>query len=105
MTTPCKFKKLDKRNTGWRDWKYWVEMPSEYGVSAYTHHQIFHEWREWCWATWGASKELTEWMEDCHYPDQELCHNPRWCWTNDNFNTRIYLHSDAEVTHFLLRWS
>ena len=69
------------------------------------------EWftvREWCWETWGASKELEDWLIDSHLAinemDKLVGHNAHWCWQNNNYSTKIYLATDKELNWFKLRW-
>lgn len=104
------FKKLDKRNTGHGYWKYYVNRSFYYSgniVSLYQANQLFYSWREWCWSTWGPSKELDAWLEDYrHFPsDNTVSHNEQWCFQHNQFATRIYLRTDKELSMFLLRWS
>jgi len=69
-------------------------------------YQKFYEWRNWCWQTWGPSKELQHWLEDLRNPNQlAVSHNEQWCWQNDEYATRIYLRTDKELSIFLLKWS
>jgi hypothetical protein len=70
--------------------------------------QLFNSWRAWCWESWGASKELEDWLDDVIYRGEahELqSHNEHWSWTNTMDQSRIYLRGDAELTLFLLKWS
>lgn len=103
------FKKLDRRNTGFSDWKYYVNRPSRSNhivyLSLYECQQIFFSWREWCWQTWGPSKELEDWLEDTRHTNHAVSHNEHWCFQNRDYATRIYLRSDKELSMFLLRWS
>jgi hypothetical protein len=72
----------------------------------------FHDVRDWCWQTWGASKELDEWLlYDRNHPswrfaNEELtnCQNPYWCWVNDDHRRRIMLTGPEEVALFKLRF-
>lgn len=108
MTKNRLFKKLDKRNTGFGHWMYYINRPKRYYNSAFTLHQsqqVFFGWREWCWKTWGASKELVDWLEDKRQTTELVSHNEHWCFQNDQYATRIYLRSDKELSLFLLRWS
>jgi len=103
------FKKLDKRNTGYGYWKYYINRSYYYSgniVSLYQATQLYFAWREWCWQTWGGSKELDSWLEDTrHLPNANTVgHNEHWCFQNNQFATRIYLRGDKELSTFLLRW-
>jgi hypothetical protein len=102
MTIKIKIVKLDKRNTGYGKFKYVI-----YSVSAYS--KEFHDIRAWMWETWGASKEIKEWMRDSNIPffakEQLLsCQNEYWCWQNDGYYRRLYLQTDKELMLFKLRW-
>lgn len=103
------FKKLDKRNTGFGHWTYYINRPSRNSLisypSLYESQQIFFAWREWCWQTWGPSKELVDWLEDTRQTTEAVSHNKHWCFQNDQYSTRIYLRTDKELSMFLLRWS
>lgn len=95
-------KKLDRRNTGHKNFKYYVKFSFEV-------RNNFHEVREWCWDTWGASKELSEWLYDdrlskSHVTVPIYCQNDHWAWQNDNYYCRIYLREDPEMVFFKLRW-
>jgi hypothetical protein len=93
-----KIKQLDRRNTGYATWKYHVARM--YGLGK---KQEFLEWREWCWETWGPSKEMSEYGTDDLF-DGILCSNPHWCWENNEYTSRIYLRGDEEATLFSLKW-
>lgn len=102
------FKKLDRRHTGFENWMYYLNHPKVFdrGLQGhYSSRQQFFAWRSWCWATWGASKELLEWNLDSPILIGAVAHNEHWCWQNDNYTCRLYLRGDAELSHFLLRWS
>ena len=102
---------LDARYKGYPYWKYLVPRPNRtsfMGVTTrYESVQIFHAWRKWCWVTWGPGKELSDWQEDQIDRNgiDAVSSNDHWCWVNDATCTRIYLHSDAELVMFLLRWA
>lgn len=103
--------KLDARYTGYPNWKYFVPRPNRTSLmgaaTRYESMQLFNSWREWCWDTWGASKELSDWQDDMiPRPDIEpVAKNDHWCWVNDTNTTRIYLCDDAELVLFLLKWA
>ena len=93
-----KVKKLDKRNTGYGKFKYAVHSTSLYAKE-------FYEIRAWMWDTWGASKELKDWMLDFRITvDQVGCQNEHWCWQSDEYNRRLFLRTDKELVLFRLRW-
>jgi len=107
------FKKLDRRNTGFGEWKYYLNRPYDPTLGHFDSKQHFFKWRAWCWSTWGDSKELIEWMSDRHSVNKYMLpiikdfasHNEHWCWQNDQYSCRIYLRSDIELSHFLLSWA
>ena len=96
-----KVKKLDKRNNGYGKFKYAVHSTSLYS-------QEYYEIRKWMWDTWGASKELKEWMIDSRVvltsAETISCQNEHWCWQNDDYARRLYLRTDKELVLFRLRW-
>ena len=96
-----KLVKLDRRHAGYGVWGYYVERPRYLALRE--SKQIFYSWREWCWSTWGASKEMENFD---HYDmfDGLHCSNSRWSWISDVRN-RIFLRSDQEASVFVLRWS
>ena len=107
--------KLDGRNTGYGKFKYAI-------IPVYS--QEFYEIRKWMWDTWGASKELKEWMIDSRVglvsspvpvgsilsrivsvkAETIRCQNEHWCWQNDDYARRLYLRTDKELVLFKLRW-
>lgn len=93
--------KLDKRFRGSNNWMYCINRPRMY--AAQENKSIFLKWREWCWSTWGSSKELFEYDHTDLFNEANSS-NPHWCWSNDLFNSRIYFKSDREVTEFTLYW-
>lgn len=103
------FKKLDRRNTGFHEWTYYIDRPFMINgnhITLYDSQQEFFRWREWCWKTWGPSKELNDWLEDLRHPSLDMIsHNEHWCWQHSDYNTRIYLRNDKELSIFLLQWS
>lgn len=90
-------KKLDRRNNGHENFKYYAKFSSVV-------RNNFHEVREWCWDTWGPSKELSEWLHDTNLIIPVYCQNDHWTWQNDNYCCRIYLRGDPEMVFFKLRW-
>lgn len=101
------FKKLDRRSTGHKEWQYYVNRPNR--VSLYDATQQFYVWREWCWSTWGSSKELHNWVYDREFVRSysagiSTSDNDHWCWLHDQYSSRIYLRTDKELSQFLLKW-
>lgn len=106
------YKKLDKRNSGYPIWKYYINRPRSLfsnRVSLFESNQRFYIWRAWCWETWGPSKELAAWIVDSQHTGIEMpeCQNEHWTWISDQYQyiNRIYLRSDEELSMFILRWS
>lgn len=98
-----KLHKLDRRHKGYPDWKYFafstVHIPVRDRV------KLFCDWREWCWQTWGASKELDSFSEHDLF-DGTNSSNPHWCWLNDHQGRRrIYLRNDQDASAFSLQWT
>lgn len=86
-----KSKKLDKRFSGFKDFKYCIDFQS-------AELNKFCEIRDWCWQQWGSSVELDTWYKIGNK-------NPSWVWQNDEWKTRIYLKSDSEYQWFILKWT
>lgn len=100
-----KVKKTDKRYTGREHFGYFIDL------LALGDEYDFHDMREWCWRTWGASKELDEWLKYnhshpswpfAHGDEVKNCQNPHWCWVNDEYRRRIMFHSKEEAALFTL---
>lgn len=104
-----KVTKLNRKYTGWQYFQYivTVEPPRNNLYSdRLILNQKWFELREWCWTTWGPSKELEDWLKaKMIAEDKHVSQNTHWCWQNDRYATRIYLTSDKELNWFRLRWS
>lgn len=92
---PYTIKKLDKRNVGYGRFQYIVE-PTRNGRAQRVN--TFHEWRKWCWATFGAGIERA--YVDLDYVNEDW----KWCWFTDEYSAKIYLKSDKEMNWFVLTW-
>lgn len=79
-----KIVKLDKRHKGHTWFKYAVEYTHSKDITKFVEH------RAWAWTTFGSSCELKFWEKAGKAGD-------RWCWCADEWNTRIYLFSEAEL--------
>lgn len=98
------FIKIDKRNTGYGEWAYYINRHDfNPKLNSLDSMNQYLRWREWCWTTWGPSKELDLWMEDRHRTTESQ--NPHWCWSNNQYHSRIYLRTDKELSQFLLKWT
>jgi hypothetical protein len=103
MSDNFKIKYLDKRYNGSRHFNYVLEP-----INSTNHRYVifskgerilkFSKIREWMWATYGPSVELSI------YESNE-CANPLWSWDTDNGNLRIYIKSDKELAFLQLKWS
>jgi hypothetical protein len=103
MTMKIEVKRTDKRHLGSNRFKYYVDIRP---VEWHNHKLIiekFFELRQWCWETWGPSREVDQYdsIEGAWTGDQ----NHAWSWINDDHRTRLYLHDKEEATHFALKWS
>jgi hypothetical protein len=115
-TMSLDIKKVDRRYTGYPDFKYLISVNAPYNLfKNRAPDNLFFEWREWCWQTWGASKEVDEWITDKNFNIQNIVlntanttpksQNKHWCWKHDrDAKNRIYLASDQELVLFKLRW-
>jgi len=98
-----KIKKLDGRYTGSDFFQYYIQSDSLYSKE-------YYDIREWCWDTWGPSKELNYWMLDNKIAldfgtNQKVgSQNQHWCWQNDTYNRRLYFRTDKELVLLKLRW-
>ena len=98
-----KVSKVDRRFLGFGDFEYIVNS-NNYGIKR---KYDFFTLREWCWTTFGPSKEIHEWLDDYRNPtgvNYILHHNKAWCWHLDNYTKRIYLGSEKELVLFNLRF-
>lgn len=94
---------LDRRHAGYGIWKYYVNTPltQHYRINK----NLFFKWRTWCWDTWGASKEMTEYSMDDLLIENLDCSNMHWSWQHDKYaKCRIYLKSDEDASIFVLHW-
>jgi hypothetical protein len=98
-----KIKKTDRRFKGYPEWKYYVDLnPRKFKNETDTDN--FFAVREWCWTTWGASKEVDRWFT--HYLDTtgQVSQNQNWCWHLDDYTARIYLKDAKQADWFTLKW-
>jgi len=88
-----KVTRLDKRHKGTEYYQYYVTP-----VGSSTHNQVkqFHDWRVWCWESWGAGAE-----RDYAFVAPDAV----WGWHSEYTERRIYLKSVKELNWFKLRWS
>lgn len=86
-------KKLTRQYNGFNHYKWLIECA---GCDEVLNRRNFADWRDWCWATWGASREL-KWA--ITRPPV-----PVWAWDTEFRHKRLYFQSDAELTLFELKW-
>lgn len=82
--------KLDRRHNGYGTFKHYVKFKI-------AEVEKFCDVRSWCWDQWGASSELDSYK-------QLSKKNPAWAWQKDQYVTRLYFSSDAELQWFILKW-
>ena len=83
--------KLTKQYSGHQYFKYCVNY-------TYKDFQQFIDQREWCWTTWGPSVELEFYRRTKNA-------NVHWAWITDAHRVRLYLGTEQDASHFVLRWS
>jgi hypothetical protein len=88
-----KVKRLTRQYNGHAHFAYVVQPNTRDQIAS---RQQLVEWREWCWQTWGAGRELL-WS---------ITATPHaaWAWDTEHSNRRIYLKSDAELVLFELKF-
>ncbi len=98
-----KVKKTDKRHTGYLAFKYYVEIKTKEWGEYNLVMEKFFEIRQWCWETWGPSREVDQYtnIEGAWTADQNLS----WSWINDQHRARIYLGTKDEAAFFTLKWA
>lgn len=105
-----KFTKIDKRNTAYSYFDFYCECGLDISIGQRPSFQKFFLIREWCWNTWGSSKELHNWIDDQnalkYNPSMFILHsqNEHWSWGNENYKPRIYLRTEKELSLYLLKW-
>ena len=95
-------KQTDGRFKGSRYFKYYVDLECQY---AETNEKNFFAVREWCWETYGPSKEIDSWLRDKNKSSDIISQNQKWCWHNDAYTARIYLRTNKEADWFTLKWT
>ena len=83
--------KLDKRHTCHEHFKYYVEPL--HPVKGYN-LILYHEFRQWCWATFGASMER----------EFIVTNEFKWCWYTHHNVLRIYFQTEKELNWFKITW-
>ena len=88
---------------GHSQFKYYVDIGYERSDPAGSVIEKFFELRQWCWETWGPSREVNEFSskEFAWQGDQ----NKQWSWINDDYRSRLYLADKDEAAYFTLKWS
>lgn len=105
-----KFKKIDKRHTAYSYFNFYAEYVFDPWNSKYAGFQQFFIIREWCWQTWGPSKEIQNWIDDennrlynKHYGELHS-QNEYWSWGNEEYKPRIYFRTEKELSLYLMKW-
>jgi hypothetical protein len=98
-----KVKKTDKRMNGHGQFKYYIDIKNDRTEPYGSIMEKFFELRQWCWETWGPSREADQYSDiaEAYLGDQ----NPAWAWLNDQYRARLYLCGKEEAAHFALKWS
>lgn len=94
---PSKPRKTDRRFTAHPHFQYYLDLPRT-GVYG------FHVIRSWAWESWGASKELDDWLLSVDRAENNDCQNPHWCWSSKDGQRRIWLRSPEEVALYRLTY-
>lgn len=94
-------KRTDGRFKGSGHWKYYVDLDAKYKSD----NKNFFAVREWCWTTFGPSKEIDAWLADREHSSDNISQNENWCWHFDMWTSRIYLKSDKEADWFSLKYA
>lgn len=104
-----KIKKTNGKFKGYPYFKYVILI--DYTAKPYSYNlrtERRQDWfllREWCWETWGPSKEIDDWLDSYGLlPGPAVSQNAQWAWQNDKYSTRIYLADEKELNWFKLRW-
>lgn len=105
-----KIVKLDRRYTGYRQFKFLIEFV-RYGFLPQSNDRLkfFLKVREWCQDTWGHTCERDfhiRLSEDITKGEIEYKTNPHWAWHSDATTgvVRIYFKDQQEFDMFTLRW-
>lgn len=88
-----KVKKLTRQYSAYPDYKWLIECAV---TDELQNRRDLSAWREFCWQTWGPSRELL-WAKTSNP-------QPVWAWDTEFRHRRIYLKSDAELTLFQLKF-
>lgn len=98
-------KRTDKRMNGHEFWEYVAqsERTTYVGYKGVGERMVtLNAVREWCWATYGPSCELTHWMSI--RANGFTVPNEHWCWHTEYDNFKIYLRTEKEANWFKLKW-
>ena len=100
-----KVKRTDKRMTGYNKFKYYIDIKYDRNDN-FTDMPViekFFEIRQWCWETWGASREVDELNDRLNSWQGDK--NPHWSWINDAHRARLYLATPYEAALVTLKWT
>lgn len=87
-------KRIDKRYAGYPYFKYFIDLPRK------GEHNFFAI-REWCWSTWGGSKNWKDWLHGHEFFDTDS-QNANWCWIDDEYRHRLLFAEQEDVVLFKL---
>jgi hypothetical protein len=95
-------KKLDRRYSGHRIFKYIVEPVYDRKVLSEmsTVRERFVGWRDFCWTSFGPGMER-EWA--VHLENIKRINQPKWAW-DTNYGYRLYIRGDEELVLFELKF-
>jgi hypothetical protein len=86
-------KQLTRQYNGFNHYKWLIQC----GLRDETQNRLdLADWREFCWQTWGPSREL---LWAITRPPV-----PVWAWDTEFRHKRLYLKGDQELTLFELRF-
>lgn len=92
----------DGRFKGFRKFRYYIDFSKS---RHFVDGPSFWEVREWCWQTYGPSKEIDSILDDYKYQQfDKVSHSKKWCWQSDNYTQRLYLAGPKEADWFTLKW-
>jgi hypothetical protein len=98
---------LDWRFSAYPHFKHYVEEKERWvraGVDPLPDVNFFNL-REWCWETFGPSKEFRYWQahKNPNVIPTKRSNNAQWCWDTEFGKQRIYFTDEALVL-FNLKW-
>jgi len=103
------FTKMDKRFTGYPEFKYMVEIRHKnYNFILHRKDKIesFNQLRDWCVETWGPSIERDDYLylSGFDVAKHNVKLNPAWCYHAQEHTYKIYLRDEEEMIWAKLKW-